>query len=268
MKQLSQLMSVGLFTFSLNLNAAAITVINAGFEDVSGQSTFNEFTFGIPVGWNLYDPNNITSTSGVFTGTLQPNGVDFFSETAPEGDRVAILFNSGALGAGEYGISQTLGDTLTANTHYELSVDIGDINSGFAQNGTFFDLEEFPGYRIDLLAGGQVIAQDNNLLAGSLIEGVFSTATLSFSVADNHALLGQSLGIRLVNLNQIPAGFNTNNSPDLEVDFDNIQLRTTALPLPPSLLLFLSAGLTFFGWSFSVKTRNRPAHDNNLPPAL
>ena len=38
--------------------------------------------------------------------------------------------------------------------------------------------EEFPSYRVELLAGGQVIAQDNNLFADSFIEGVVSTVLL------------------------------------------------------------------------------------------
>ena len=32
------------------VSAAPLTVVNAGFEDTSGQSVFNEFTFGTPAG--------------------------------------------------------------------------------------------------------------------------------------------------------------------------------------------------------------------------
>ena len=41
--------------------ADLVDVINPGFEDVSGQTEFNEFTFGVPAGWSLYDPNNMTA---------------------------------------------------------------------------------------------------------------------------------------------------------------------------------------------------------------
>lgn len=51
-----------------------VTVLNPGFEDVSGQSVFNEFTFGEPAGWDLYDTNNVIPDAGTFVGTLEPNG--------------------------------------------------------------------------------------------------------------------------------------------------------------------------------------------------
>ena len=139
------------------------------------------------------------------------------------------LFNSGAEGNGEYGFEQTLTDTLQANTRYELLVEVGNIASGTATNGQFFNLDEFPGYRVDLLAGGTVIAQDVNSLI--IPEAEFATATVSIDIGAGHALLGQALGIRLVNLNEIPPGFTQQTSPDLEVDFDNVRL--TATPLVP-----------------------------------
>lgn len=228
-------------------NATVITVINPGFEDVSGQTPFNEFTFGEPQGWDFYDPDSIIPDPGTFTGTLQPNGTDFFNTTAPEGVKVSILFNSGREGEGEYGYVQTLTDTLQANTEYVLSVEVGNIASGTAQDETFFNLDEFPGYRVDLLAGGVVIAQDDNSLV--IPEAEFATSTVSISVGAAHAQLGQQLGIRLVNLNVIPAGFTQETSPDLEVDFDDVGLSSTPIPEPSSLLLFgigaLAVALTY-----------------------
>ncbi|MEL6111037.1 MAG: hypothetical protein AAFU85_33940, partial [Planctomycetota bacterium] len=53
-----------------SVNADFVTVVNPGFEDTTGQSTFNEFTFGTPAGWDLYDPNGIVGSEGVFVGTL------------------------------------------------------------------------------------------------------------------------------------------------------------------------------------------------------
>lgn len=58
---------------------------------------------------------------------------------------MCILFNSGREGEGEYGYEQTLAETLQAYTSYSLSVEVGNIASGTAQNGTFFNLDEFPG---------------------------------------------------------------------------------------------------------------------------
>ena len=37
----------------------------------------------------------------------------------------------------------------------------------------FFDLSGFPGYAVQLLAGGVVVAEDHNTLAGSIPEGEF-----------------------------------------------------------------------------------------------
>ncbi|MEO1529037.1 MAG: PEP-CTERM sorting domain-containing protein [Planctomycetota bacterium] len=210
-----------------------ITVINPGFEDTSGQSTFNEFTFGMPAGWDFYDPNGIIGSSGVFVGTLLPNGTEFFNDTAPEGDRVSILFNSSREGDGEYGFEQTLDATLQADSDYRLTVEVGNIASGFATNGTFFNLDEFPGYRVDLLAGGQVLASDLNSL--TIDEGEFALATIDFRAGADHALIGEALGIRLVSLNEIPSGFTQATSPDLEVDFDDVRLSVTSVPEPSAL---------------------------------
>ncbi len=222
-------------SFVTQANAAVVTVVNDGFEDVTGQTVFNEFTFGTPVGWTIHDPGGVVPDAGTFVGTLLPNGTDFFNSTAPEGNRVAIAFNSGREGEGEYGFLQTLSDTLQANTQYELTVQVGNIASGTATNGQFFNLDEFPGYRVDLLAGGVVVAQDVNSL--SIPEGEFAVSTVSFTTGDAHAQLGQALGIRLVNLNLIPAGFTQVTSPDLEVDFDQVQLSANSVPEPTTWVL-------------------------------
>ncbi len=219
------------------VRSAPIPIVNPSFEDTSGQTIFNEFTFGTPAGWSIYDPlGTVTADPGTFPGTLLPNGVDFFNSTAPDGDRVGILFNSGAEGTGEYGFQQTLvGSTLQANTTYTLSVEVGNIASGFATNGVFFDLNEFPGYRVDLLAGGIVVAQDDDSLA--INEGEFATSTVILNVGSTHAQLGTDLAIRLVNLNQVPIGFTPATSPDLEVDFDHVRFDATSSIPEPSLAL-------------------------------
>ncbi len=223
------------------LRANPVTVVNAGFEDTSGQSVFNEFTLGQPAGWNFHNPTDLIGSPGTFTGTLQPNGSDFFNATAPEGSKVTILFNSEREGEGEYGYVQTLAATLQADTTYALTVQVGNIASGTAQNNEFFDLDGFPGYRVDLLAGNTVIAQDLNTLA--IAEGEFALSTVSISIGAVHAQLGQALGIRLVNLNVISDGYTQATSPDLEVDFDDVSLSATTVPEPATgLLLGLGGG--------------------------
>lgn len=226
-----------------------IPVVNSSFEDISGETPFNEFTFGPLNGWELYDPGSITNGGAgntFFIGTLAPTAPVYFTNGAPHGSRVAIAFNyHGSGGTGEYGLQQTLSATLQANTTYTLQVDVGNIASGTSLDGTFFPLTGFPDYRIDLLAGGQVIASDNNSLAGSLAEGAFSTSTLQFTADPDHLQLGQLLGIRLVNLNRIDPLF---PSSDLEVDFDHVRLSAiTSVPEPNSLFMISTAmlGLTF-----------------------
>ncbi len=235
-----------------------IFVANPGFEDISVGVPFNEFTFGAPNGWDLYDPDNITGGGAgpvFFVGTLTPTGSEFFTSGAPEGQRVAIAFNfEGSGGQGEYGLIQTLTTTLQANTQYTLNVDIGNIASGTAVNGDFFDLNGFPGYRVDLLAGGVVVAQDDNSLAGSIAEGAFGLSTVNFTTGDLHAQLGQQLAIRLVNLNVVDPAF---PGADLEVDFDNVRLMaSSAVPEPGTfglLTIAAAAGAVFSRRRHSIR---------------
>lgn len=84
---------------------APVAVVNGGFEDITGESPFNEFTFGELNGWDLYDPDVITSDGDgptFFIGTLtpfepdpigSPDVYEFFPDGAAEGQRVGIAFN-------------------------------------------------------------------------------------------------------------------------------------------------------------------------------
>ena len=110
--------------------AAPLAVVNPGFEDISGESPFNEFTFGPLTGWDLYDPGSLTDGGAgpaYFIGTLTPFEPDpggspgvyaFFPAGAAEGQRVGIAFSfSGSGGQGEWGLVQTLAATLEADTN-------------------------------------------------------------------------------------------------------------------------------------------------------
>jgi hypothetical protein len=229
------LLGLAFLLWSATAGGAPVAVANPGFEDTSGQTVFNEFTFGEPVGWSYYPtpPGGIIGSAGVFTGTLEPNGVEFFDTTAPEGVKVAILFNDSREGEGEYGYVQTLAVDLEADVLYELQVEVGNIGSGVASNGTPFDLDEFPGYRVELLAGGVMVAEDDASLA--IPEYEWATSTVNFLTDAGHPQLGQPLAIRLVNLNVIPPGYTQESSPDLEVDFDDVALEATPVPEPRTM---------------------------------
>ena len=226
--------------------AVPLDVINPGFEDITGEAPFNEFTFGPLNGWDLYDPNGITSGGmggTYFIGTLTPFEPDpignpgvfaNFPDGAAEGQRVGIAFNfQGSDGQGEYGFEQVLNEPLQANTLYTLQVEIGNIDSATAMNEQFFPLSGFPGYRVDLFTVGpggvrENLDSDNNSLAGAIPDGEFATSMITFGTGAEHPQLGQDLGIRLVNLNEIDPLFPLS---DIEVDFDDVRLD--AAPLTP-----------------------------------
>ncbi|NJK90960.1 MAG: hypothetical protein HC904_03450 [Blastochloris sp.] len=42
-------------------SAESLLITNPGFEDIGGETPFNEFTFGALNGWSLYDPGNATN---------------------------------------------------------------------------------------------------------------------------------------------------------------------------------------------------------------
>lgn len=233
-------------------SASLLPVTNPSFEDITGNPPFNEFTLVVPNGWSAYNPNSLVIGSGLYLGTLEETGA-FFDVPPPDGDRVAILYNQNQKGNGEYGIQQTLADTLQPVTTYTLQVEVGNIGSGTAISGDSYDLSGFPGYRVDLLAGTTVLASDNNSLAIS--ERQFALATVQFTTGDSHPLLGQPLAIRLVSLNS-PFEPDDNSEPfdAHEVDFDFVTLdATSAVPEPTVLLLALLGG------GLLVRRRRLPA---------
>jgi len=263
--------------------AAPVAVVNPGFEDISGESPFNEFTFGPLSGWDLYDPGSVASGGAgptYFMGTLTPFEPDpigapgvfaFFPAGAPEGQRVGIAFSFfGSGGQGEWGVVQTLAETLQPRTVYTLRVRVGNIASGTSQSSDFFPLDGFPGYRVDLLAGGVVVAQDDNTLSGSIAEGAFAETVVELTTDASHPQLGQPLEIRLVNLNLVDPAF---PSSDLEVDFDDVRLDATPVPpsvpaLPAPFGLALALGLAGVACTAATRTAAQTAAGVHLTGTL
>jgi len=234
-----------LLTTAIAISAAPVAIVNPGFEAAytggnlppayNGDVPATAFPTGAPpAGWQPYGAVG----GNAFLGVLNPGVMavepmaTYFPAGAAEGDNVALLFYDGHLGGSEFGITQTLAATLTADTLFTLSAAVGNIASGisvvqpYASFGNF-DLRGFPGYRVELLAGGVVIASDNNsLLPG---EGTFATSTVQVIVGNSHPQLDQSLAIRLVNLNHADV---LDPIVDLEVDFDAIALDAT--PFDPT----------------------------------
>jgi hypothetical protein len=217
--------------------AEPVPIGNASFE--ADPVATNSFAALTPQSWSLYDPNEIVDRSLDAIGVLNPTSSTFFPGGAPDGDNVALVFLSGDTGGGHVGLVQTLDATLAAHTAYALAVDVGNIASGIAAPpfDQFYDLDGFPGYAVQLLAGDVVVAEDANGLAPSLAEGTFATSVVELTTGADPAQLGAPLAIRLVNLNT-PG---TEEAPGIEVDFDDVRLDATAVPEPSRAALAAAA---------------------------
>lgn len=224
-----------LFVFdSASLQAALLTVQNHSFENpATGNGTFVTSDTSAPTGWSIY---GTTMLGNRFYGVLNPAGTTLYTEPAPDDDNVGVVFLF-TPGAGEGGLEQALNDNLELNTEYTLTVDVGNIANDPNPPHSSFNFSGFPGYRIELLAGGNVIAADNNSL--SIAEGAFETSSVQFTTGDSHANAGQPLSIRLINL----------NGSGIEVNFDNVLLDAVAIPEPSTSSLFAGAFVMFFAFT-------------------
>lgn len=234
-------MAIALTGHASRAEAVALSIVNPGFEEpdltiappVAG--TGEVFTFAEPNGWGLFDPADLVpdalgdrNLGTGYPGVWSPSSV-FFPGGVPEGNNIGALFIPQGPGAGEVAFTQTLSAVLEADTQYSLQVEVGNP----ADPG--IDLfTGFPGYRIELLAGNTVIAQDDTL---DINEGTFSTASLSYTASASDANLLQPLEIRL---------FHTSADVGNEVNFDKVQLDASPVPEPSSALGLLALGLG--GW--------------------
>jgi acetyl esterase/lipase len=213
-----------------------LVVSNHSFEfPVIADGTFA--TASPPPGWQAYGSNiNFGSRT---IGVLRPATTTLYVEPVPDGNNVGVAFlldnqvNQTNFANIEAGLRQSLAATLQTLRQYTLTVEVGnignDVNAPFLFGG-------FPNYRIDLLAGTNVIASDlNTLLPG---EGRFLTSTVTVAIPANHPQAGQALGIRLVNLN---------SAPGIEVNFDNVRLSYGPL-IAPSLEIARAAGNFQLTW--------------------
>jgi len=175
-----------------------IPVTNAGFED--------------PVlaadDWTWIDVPGWTSVGGEAPGVWHVTFADFDPVVAPEGQNV--LYSENAVGDGAV-VAQVLTETFAANTNYTLTVEVGNSNYYY-----------FAGYSVQLLAGGTVIAEDNDTLWPDYMSWATSTVQYTYDSADE-ALVGQPLEIRLLNL-----GLDKDSPPDntVGIEFDNVTLSS------------------------------------------
>lgn len=177
-------------------SADDVAIVNAGFEDETLGN--GSFVFTIP-GWtNIGD-----------SGTFNPTTSQYAFE-APEGSNVAFSSNGGPE------ISQVLANVLDIDTAYTLSVMVGD---RLDQN--------FPGYSVQLLAGGDLLAEDNNSMTS--VNGDFFESTVTYLSSQSDTQIGDALEIRL-------RGFGA------QVNFDNVRLVAVSSVPEPTTAIILGLG--------------------------
>ncbi|MEO1433466.1 MAG: calcium-binding protein [Cyanobacteria bacterium J06633_8] len=203
-----------------SVGGSAIAIVNPGFEIPQlPENQFTQTSLGefLP-GWKVFDPDALIGENVTDVGAYNPI-TNVFPSEAPEGENTGYAYSQAPVGSGIFGLTQTLDTQLKANTKYTLQVEVGNAAENDPDDG--FNYEGFPGYRVELLAGGKVLARDDNSL--SIAEGEFATSTVNFTATETEAFLGQDLGIRLVNL--------LGDSGE-DVEFDNVKLFAQTVDNP------------------------------------
>jgi len=137
--------------------------------------------------WTWLDVPGWTQVGGEGPGVWNVTTGDFAPVVAPEGENVVYTENP-ALGVAN-GVAQVLTETFEADTDYTLAAALGNSWAYY-----------WSGYSVQLLAGGTVIAQDNNTRVPPDYM-LWGTSTVAYTYDAAHAgLVGQPLEIRLLNL--------------------------------------------------------------------
>jgi len=197
--------------------SADITVLNHSFEVPSVMpGDFN--TEAPPPGWTAFGNLDFGWRT---IGVVNPNSTQLYIDPVPLGSNVGVVFLGPTNGGFPSGLQQVLATTLQARTTYTLTVAVGNMANDPNYPHNQFNFSGFPGYRVELLAGGFVVAGDHNsLLPG---EGRFLTSTVQVAVSSGHTNIGLPLAIRLINLDA---------APGIEVNFDDVRLDATPIPDP------------------------------------
>lgn len=164
-----------------------VSIANASFEDLVLEDGVH--TPLIP-GW--------TSTPSGAASTWNP-GPTQFSTGIPHGENIAWMYAAT--------ISQTLTETLKSEARYSLKVDTGHRS-----------VAPFGGYRIELLAGGVVLASTTST---SQPKDTWATASLDLFVAPDNPSVGQPIAIRMVSMGN-------------EMCFDNVRLVEEVQRIEPA----------------------------------
>jgi hypothetical protein len=179
--------AAALVALSASAGAAEIPIVNAGFESAvltDGNWSYDQQGWGW-VGADEGGSWNPDNTGAIYYG---------YGGIAPEGQNVGFAVSGDGV---DGGFAQVLTETLTANTKYTLTVEVGN-NSYYAWGG----------YKVQLLAGGTP-GDEGEIIVGTLLAedddsvtvaaDTFETSTVTFdSTGVDAGLLGQPLQIRLL----------------------------------------------------------------------
>jgi len=207
----------GVALFSTNAYASLAPIYNPSFEkNVPEDGGWYQSSLGCWIdevnGWEM------NGESGTFrpSNLVYPIGV-------PDGLNVAFL-NEGS-------ISQVLTETLTEGYIYTLQVYVGNRSE-----------YSFPAYAVQLLAGGNLLSEENSLNPEA---GSFLFSTVTYTALSNDDWLGFPLEIRLSH----------EESSYSQVNFDLVTLDASPVPIPAAVLLLGSGIIVLAGFRMKLHKR-------------
>jgi len=186
---------------------------DGGYTDTPAAWTNGYYDMTAPGEWVVGD-----SGAGVYNPTVAHG----YGGVASEGDNAGFTTSGSGF---DRGMSQVLSVRLAANTQYDLSVLVGN---PFVFNGNSATAD----YRIELLAGGVVLASDSGPSPAD--DTAWTTAGLTYNSGANPSQSGHPLEIRL-----LAADF----AGDKGVDFDDVKL-TAEGPAPDPYTVSLRLAVT------------------------
>jgi hypothetical protein len=207
--------AAAVFVLSALAGAAMVPIVNPSFED----------PVLVEDDWTWLDTPGWTQVGADGPGVWNVTTADFDPVIAPEGENVVYTENY-ASGVAN-GVGQVLSESFAANIDYTLTAAVGNSWAYY-----------WSGYSVQLLAGGTVIAQDNNTWVPPNYK-LWGTSTVEYTYDAAHsALVGQPLEIRLLNL-----GIDVDGRPGevVGVEFDAVSLN--AIPEPATMSLLALGGL-------------------------
>ena len=212
----------GVALFGTNAYASLVTINNPSFEEnIPEDGGWSQGWWGC---WN-YEVNGWEVSEGVWSGgTFRPSNL-VYPNGVPDGLNVAYSNLGGS-------ISQVLTETLTEGYIYTLRVYVGNRLDWL-----------FPAYAVQLLAGGNLLSEENSLNPQA---GSFLLSTLTYTALSNDDWLGLPLEIRLSN---------EDSSGNPQVNFDLVTLDASPVPIPAAVLLLGSGIIGLAGFRMKLHKR-------------